>query len=130
MKASLIAPCGMNCKLCIAFLREKNRCKGCRNLDVYMISRDRCIIRNCNHLKKNNWKFCSDKCKEYPCQRLKGLDKRYRTKYQMSMIENLAFIKEKGIKKFLEHEKQRWEKGNKIFCVHNKSYFENEQRSN
>lgn len=26
---NLIAPCGMNCGVCIAYLREKNRCQGC-----------------------------------------------------------------------------------------------------
>lgn len=26
---SLIAPCGMNCGTCIAYLRDKNKCPGC-----------------------------------------------------------------------------------------------------
>lgn len=26
----LIAPCGMNCGTCIAYLRDKNKCPGCR----------------------------------------------------------------------------------------------------
>jgi len=26
----LIAPCGMNCGACIAFMRDKNNCPGCR----------------------------------------------------------------------------------------------------
>jgi hypothetical protein len=28
-KITLIAPCGMDCAICMAFLREKNRCNGC-----------------------------------------------------------------------------------------------------
>ncbi len=26
----LIAPCGMNCGTCLGYLREKNKCVGCR----------------------------------------------------------------------------------------------------
>lgn len=29
MDKTLIAPCGMNCQLCYAFQREKNKCPGC-----------------------------------------------------------------------------------------------------
>jgi hypothetical protein len=126
MKTGLIAPCGMNCNLCKAYLRDKNKCPGCRSggnknkLDT----RVNCIIKNCDQLKKNNWKYCSDKCEKFPCTRLKNLDKRYRNKYDMSMIENLESIKKLGIRKFIEKEKKRWIKGNKIYCVHNKQYYQ------
>ena len=30
----LIAPCGMNCNICMAYLREKNKCPGCREIDI------------------------------------------------------------------------------------------------
>jgi hypothetical protein len=124
MKPSLIAPCGMNCNLCIAYLREKNKCPGCR---IYSAdkpdTRTACVIKNCKVLKDNNWKYCSRKCEKYPCKRLKDLDKRYRTKYMMSMIDNLEFINQKGIRKFIRLEEKRWIKDNKIFCVHNKKYF-------
>ncbi len=124
MRISLIAPCGMNCSLCYAFLREKNRCPGCRavpakNWESHWI----CKVRSCSRLKEKNWKFCSARCKEFPCPFLKHLDKRYRTKYGMSMIKNLDSIKAKGIRKFIEQEKSRWIKGGKIFCVHKKQYF-------
>jgi hypothetical protein len=95
----LIAPCGMNCGICLGHLREKNKCAGCRTMDAYESSYGRkCIIRSCPILKKNNWKFCSDKCEKFPCTRLKDLDKRYRTKYKMSMLENLEDISKIGIK--------------------------------
>ncbi|MHC4242661.1 MAG: DUF3795 domain-containing protein [Planctomycetota bacterium] len=125
MKTSLIAPCGMNCSLCVAYLRDKNKCSGCRSgsNEYKAKTRIQCIIKNCNQLKKNNWKFCSDKCDRFPCTRLKNLDKRYRNKYDMSMIENLENIKKLGIRKFVEKEKKRWIKENQIFCVHNKQYY-------
>jgi hypothetical protein len=104
---SLIAPCGMNCGTCIAYLREKNRCPGCRIYAAHKaISIQRCIIPKCVHLGKTTSKFCYD-CEKYPCKRLKQLDKRYRTKYKTSFIENLAIIKEKGIDSFLVFESKR-----------------------
>lgn len=130
MNPKLIAPCGMNCQLCRAYLREKNRCPGCRFMGKRNTSQGfkkyirKCIIRNCNIIKKNNWKHCSPKCKNFPCQRLKSLDKRYITKYDFSMINNLKFIEEKGIKKFLEKQKKKYTKGNKVFCIHNKEYYD------
>lgn len=36
------------------------------------------------------------------------MDKRYRTKYHMSMIENLDYIKEFGMEKFLTKEGGKW----------------------
>lgn len=125
MKPKLIAPCGMNCSLCIAYLRDKNKCPGCNlqgkpNSDYFR----KCIIKNCKIIKENNWKFCSPKCEKFPCTRLKNLDKRYRTKYSMSMINNLENIKNNGIRSFINKEKKKWIKNNKIFCVHKKEYFE------
>lgn len=104
---SLIAPCGMNCGTCIAYLRDKNKCPGCR---VYSadkaISIQRCIIPKCVYLDKTDSKFCYD-CEKYPCKRVKQLDKRYKTRYNTSFIENLTMIKEKGIEKFLDFESKR-----------------------
>lgn len=121
--SKLIAPCGMNCGICIGYLREKNKCPGCRK-----IGKDnsdyckKCIIKNCKILKEKGMKFCSDKCKKYPCKRLKNLDKRYKTKYAMSMLENLAKIKELGVREFVKNEKIRWacKKCNGTICVHKK----------
>ncbi len=107
-KMKFIAPCGMNCGICIAYLREKKKCPGCRGKNENKsISCINCIIVNCEELNKNNYRFCFE-CAEIPCKRLKNLDKRYRTKYHMSMLDNLTYIKEKGIEEFLEKEKQKW----------------------
>ncbi|MFC1697249.1 DUF3795 domain-containing protein [Nanoarchaeota archaeon] len=124
MKQKLIAPCGMNCNLCKAYLREKNKCPGCRNItnpksDYFK----KCTIKNCEIIKKNNWKYCSIKCEKFPCTRLKNLDKRYKTKYCMSMIGNLKNINNSGIRKFIKNEEKRWIKNKKIFCVHDKKYY-------
>ncbi len=120
IKLSLIAQCGMNCGICAAYFREKNKCPGCRLFDRdEPVSIVRCKIKNCEILKKRKFKFCFE-CKEFPCDKMKHLDKRYRTRYQMSMIENLKNIKNYGIRKFTKNEKVRWacpECGGTI-CVH------------
>jgi hypothetical protein len=114
---SLIAPCGMNCGICIAYLRDKNKCPGCRGLDG---NRSKCKqIKHCPTFENGRAQFCFE-CEKFPCSRLKHLDERYRTKYNMSMIENLEYIKKFGLKEFVANEKIRWkcpECGGTI-CVH------------
>lgn len=102
--SKLIAPCGMNCGTCIAFLREKNKCYGCRiDAEDNLKTRLLCKIKNCEQLAKTSSKFCYD-CGKFPCKRIKHLDKRYRTRYKTSFIENLLMIKEKGMEYFLAFE--------------------------
>jgi hypothetical protein len=106
MNEMLIAPCGMNCALCSAFLREKNKCSGCRgdkNKPTYCVS---CKIVNCEILAATKSNFCYE-CPKF-CQRLKQLDKRYSTRYSMSMLENLKSIQTAGMSQFLAAQKKRW----------------------
>jgi hypothetical protein len=122
MRKELIAPCGMNCRLCIGYQREKNKCSGCRNeIDIRYVTKGcvSCIIKNCPEIKKSQTGFCFE-CDKMPCRRLKQLDKRYKTKYHMSMLENLINIKEQGIDKFLENEEMRWKcpKCGNVVSVH------------
>jgi rubrerythrin len=120
IKSSLIARCGMNCALCYAFQREKNKCPGCRALSAGMpVSIARCKIRTCGFFVSGNTKFCYQ-CTEFPCKNLKHLDKRYRIKYGASMIENLNNIKITGIRKFIAGEQAKWTCRNcgKLLCVH------------
>lgn len=108
MNEKLIAPCGMNCGICMAFLRKKNKCPGCASLDPYRRSyRRACTVRSCETIKTNTSGFCYD-CSKFPCRRLKQLDKRYTTKYNMSMLENLGIIRENGIKTLLDREAEKW----------------------
>jgi RNA polymerase subunit RPABC4/transcription elongation factor Spt4 len=108
MRIDLIAPCGMNCRLCMAYQREKKQCKGCNSDNIskpkYCIN---CVIKNCSIIQSNKSKLCYE-CGKYPCLRLKQLDKRYRIKYHMSMIENLESIKNTNLDDFLIQEERRW----------------------
>lgn len=106
-EVTLIAPCGMNCGTCIAYMRAKNKCPGCRIFSAdKAVSVKRCIIVNCSYLEKTESGFCYE-CAQFPCKRMKQLDKRYRTKYNTSFIENLLMIKEEGIAGFLDFESGR-----------------------
>jgi len=108
MKKELVAPCGMNCGICKAYYREKNPCPGCRGPDENKPrSCIECKVVKCDIIKNSESGFCFE-CKDIPCNRLKNLDKRYKTKYHMSMIENLLFIKDEGMDAFLDKEKQKW----------------------
>lgn len=119
MKEMLIAPCGMNCRLCYGYIRPKGRCLGCRapdeNKSKYCAN---CKIVVCEKRRQNGWETCAP-C-DSPCQRLKDLDKRYREKYHMSMIENLRFIHEHGMQTFLrqQEEQYRCPVCGETLCVH------------
>ena len=119
MREELIAPCGMNCGVCTNYMAmqndlkkrgfHKSYCAGCRPRGK------NCNFMNnhCNLLGKGLVKFCYE-YDDFPCRRLKALDKRYRTFYHMSMIENLLFIKKHGIETFLINEVEKWKCPKKI----------------
>jgi len=126
MEEILIAPCGMNCGICTSYLAMKNDlkkkgfgkkyCAGCLPRGKNCVF----IKGSCDRLGKELVRFCYE-CGEYPCRRLMVLDKRYRTNYHMSMIENLDSIKRYGIGKLLEKEADKWrcpECGG-VVCCHN-----------
>ncbi|HII76079.1 MAG TPA: DUF3795 domain-containing protein [Methanolinea sp.] len=101
-QTTLIAPCGMDCAICMAYLREKNHCDGCYSANCSC--RRYCTIATCEHVRDRY----RHTCEKYPCRRLTQLDKRYRTKYGMSMVENLNTIREHGIRAFVRIERERW----------------------
>jgi hypothetical protein len=108
----LIAPCGMNCAICRAYLAythgvprvrgKVSYCAGClpRGKNCY-------IKRGCRKLTKHEIQSCSQ-CDSIPCEKLAHLDKRYRERYSMSMVENVKIIKEKGMEEFLKIQAERY----------------------
>ncbi|MBC8006264.1 MAG: DUF3795 domain-containing protein, partial [Verrucomicrobia bacterium] len=78
LNSTLIAPCGMNCGICLAYQRDKNTCSGCLGENSYKPPYClHCIIKNCEILAQTSSGFCYE-CIKYPCKRLRQLDKRYR----------------------------------------------------
>lgn len=117
---NLIAPCGMNCGVCLHYLRAQNKCPGCftgRKVNEKPI---KCSRRLC---KKRNGDFCYD-CDSYPCESIKTLDERYRKRYGMSEIENLKYIRDNGIDKFIEQQENKYRKDSETFCVHDGNWYE------
>lgn len=126
MKEELIAPCGMNCNVCAWYLAlrqdVKNKeirmpyCEGCR------LKNRKCAFlkKKCKLLLNNKVKFCYQ-CKDFPCERLKHIDKRYRTFFRTSFIDNLKFIKKNGMPEFLKKEEKKWQcpKCGGVICCHN-----------
>lgn len=117
----LIAPCGMNCAICAAYLREKNKCPGClfknKNKPASCVY---CLIKKCPKRLRNGWAYCFH-CDTCPCDRLEHIDKRYRAHYHMSMLENLKYIKHKGMRAFLADQRKKWtcKKCGGTICCHN-----------
>jgi hypothetical protein len=106
----LIAPCGINCRLCRAYVRvgKSIPCPGCRGDNTNKArSCVTCKIKNCVENSGGKFQYCFE-CELFPCARLKQLDKRYKTKYGTSPIQNLHSIKEIGIRKFVENENKKW----------------------
>jgi hypothetical protein len=122
----LIAPCGMNCAICAGYLALKHNlkakgirmihCTGCRPRSK------RCAFlkEQCVKLSKGQVTYCFE-CRSFPCNRLRTIDKRYNSRYRMSLIDNLLFMKEHGIKKFLEEQEKTWKckTCGEMLCCHN-----------
>jgi len=118
-----IAPCGINCGTCLAYMREKKPCLGCWSDDHHKPKHCiNCAIKNCEHLAQTKSKFCYE-CPKFPCVRLKRLDKRYIFNYHMSMLENLRTIQVVGLSGYIKNEAVRWRCNscNSMLCVHRKA---------
>ena len=125
--SELIAPCGMNCGICIAFFgytmngkKRKHACITCR------LRKSKCafIKQKCDKLATNQIEYCFE-CSDFPCETLNALDKRYREKYGMSMVDNLQELKEKGMEQFLENQESKYKCPNcgDIISVHDRKCY-------
>jgi hypothetical protein len=131
LSQELIAPCGMNCGICSSYLAYKNniRGKGFPNCIGCRARNKKCAFlkKRCKDdlkLLKGEIQFCYE-CNCYPCDVLTGLDYRYRQRFDMSMIDNLNEIKNKGINYFIknQHKKYKCPKCGNLISVHSKKCF-------
>lgn len=121
----LIAPCGMNCGLCRAYLAYTHGVQRVRGKVTYCAgcnprAKNCYIKRGCKKLTRHEIIYCSE-CNLMPCEKLAHLDKRYRERYSMSMVENLKNLKEKGMDEFLKSQAEKYpcpECGSGVICVH------------
>lgn len=126
LRKELIAPCGMNCNVCSNYLALENDtkakgvklpyCIGCHLRDKQCSF----VKKKCKKLLNHKVEFCYE-CNEFPCELITKLGKSYEKLYRMNMVENLLHIKEHGLVKFLEAEKEKWKcpKCGKVICCHN-----------
>ncbi|RJP77268.1 MAG: DUF3795 domain-containing protein [Candidatus Zixiibacteriota bacterium] len=116
----LVAPCGMNCLVCAAYLRKKKSCLGCRgpNESIPLHCRN-CKIKACAMEQSLN--LCYE-CSTFPCTRLKRLDKNYQQRYHVSLIENARYLQNVGSDQYLheEHEKWRCVACGSVVCLHDR----------
>lgn len=107
MSITVVAPCGLICDLCSAFQREKNRCPGCTAEGAKPAYCMNCIVVNCPEKQGDCAKLCYT-CSEYPCKRLKALEKRYSTEYGESLFENFKKIEQLGLERFTVDAQAFW----------------------
>jgi hypothetical protein len=124
--AELMAPCGMNCTLCSAYLagsvvsptgtRKMTTCAGCRPRGKNCAF----IKRDCERLSGGTIGFCCE-CPTFPCEKLRKLDSSYRRKYSYSMIDTLQMIKDRGLEATLEEQRERYkcQRCGGVLCIHN-----------
>ncbi len=68
---NLIAPCGLNCGICIAYLREKNKCTGClSDGDGKAYHCSKCKIKLCEEHGNKKFTYCME-CEKFPCIKIK-----------------------------------------------------------
>ncbi len=116
----LLAPCGLNCALCMSYQRTKKPCSGCRGgCENKTQSCLNCAIKNCAELIGGGFNYCIE-CPKFPCPKIKNLEKRYSKKYHTSPIGNLRKAKEIGAVAFIVGNLKDWTCPNcgQFLCVH------------
>jgi hypothetical protein len=78
------------------------------------------LKKYCKKLTKKEVEYCYQ-CSDFPCKQLQKLENKYRERFDMSMIDNLRYIKENGMEKFLQKQEEKYKcpECGGVICVHN-----------
>jgi ribosomal protein L32 len=119
MESLIVSPCGLVCNLCLGFQRSNNTCVGCNESGYKPNHCVNCSIIHCPE-KLGDPKLLCNVCEQYPCRRLKDIDKRYRTKYGESLVENFIWIERMGMTAFKEELIKYWTCSGcgELLCAH------------
>lgn len=100
MENNSLAPYGVICDPCLGFQRTKTKCVGCQ-------------------ADGNPAAACSD-CPEYPCRRIKDLNKRHIAKYGENLRQNLESASTSVLTAFMAASRQKWScpACGQLLCVH------------
>lgn len=108
-----IGVCGLDCGLCPRYYTfGLSRCPGCCGPE-FSSKRPSCSFITCC-VKKKNLEVCAE-CSDFPCSKFKNAEEYQQLKESSSypsykkVMPNLSFIKEHGIKEFVEQQKKRIE---------------------
>jgi hypothetical protein len=110
-KFPTIGCCGLDCGLCPRYYTVgPSRCPGCCGPDFFN-KRPSCSFITCC-VKKKGLETCAE-CSDFPCSKFKSDEEYQQMELSSSyppdkkILSNLNFIKEKGIKEFIEQQQRR-----------------------
>jgi hypothetical protein len=106
-----IGCCGLDCGLCPRYYTVgHSRCPGCAGPNFFNKHPSCSFITCC--VKKKNLEVCAE-CPEFPCAKFKSNEEYQQLQESSSypsskkVMSNLNYIKEHGIKKFIEQQRSR-----------------------
>jgi hypothetical protein len=103
---SSLAICGMICSVCYRHLNKNNPCPGCASDEPGKPAHCRdCSISLCAGEKGLAFCFL---CGEFPCRRVKNLDRSYVRRYHVSLVAFGVRAKGIGAENFLAEELPKW----------------------
>ncbi len=110
-KYPTIGVCGLDCGLCPRYYTKgTSRCPGCGGPD-FLNKHPSCSFITCC-VKKKNLEVCGQ-CSDFPCSKFKT-EQEYQQMEESSsypsnkiVLQNLGFIKEHGIKVFIDRQRKR-----------------------
>lgn len=93
ISSRMVAPCGMNCMVCFTHCSSKKPCGGCMGTDESKPGHCRtCLRKNC--AAERGISYCYECC-DFPCRRIRDLDRSYRKRYGASLIGQSLYMKGK-----------------------------------
>jgi hypothetical protein len=95
--------------------KRKMKCIGCKTT-----GKSCAHLKYCKRIAKKEIEYCHQ-CNDFPCKQLQKLDDKYRERFDMSIINNLKYIKEKGMEKLLKKQEEKYKcpKCGGTICVQN-----------
>ena len=120
-----VSRCGINCGLCVGYLgynmdgtKRESPCGGCRTMETMCGFAQNQYVK---HLGKEEIAYCFE-CSDFPCENMQKMDKYYSGKYGASLIENLTYVKTRGLEAFTQREKEKWKcpTCGGVVCIHTK----------